>query len=76
MAELSFLCEELQKRLLSLQSGEEVERVQREVREAFGLAERQDELLEEASTKLELVKDESRSALPAPILALRFLFLS
>lgn len=61
MSELSLLCEELQKRVVCLQSGEVVERTLRQGTEAFGLAERQDQLLEDASARLELLKDESRS---------------
>ena len=60
VSELSLLCEELQKRVVCLQSGEEVERSRRQGEEAFGLAERQDQLLEDASERLELLKDESR----------------
>lgn len=61
VSELSRLCEELQKRVVCLQSGEEVERTRRQGAEAFGLAERQDQLLEDASARLELLKEESRS---------------
>lgn len=60
ISELELLCEELQKRLFSLQSGQEFEGLQQQVTEAFVLAERQDELLEEASTRLEELKKESR----------------
>ncbi|CAM9128554.1 unnamed protein product, partial [Laminaria digitata] len=60
VSELSLLCEELQKRVVCLQSGKEVERTRQQGAEAFGLAERQDQLLEDAAARLELLKDESR----------------
>lgn len=60
VSELTFLCEELQKRVASLQSGEEVEGLQRHAQDAFGLAERQDELLEDASVSMEKLKTEGR----------------
>lgn len=46
--------------MASLQSGEDVADSRRQMAEAFGLAERQDELLEDASARLEQLKDESR----------------
>ncbi|CAM9382236.1 unnamed protein product [Ascophyllum nodosum] len=58
--ELTLLCEELEKRVVCLQSGEEVKGFQRQVEEAFGLAEKQDELLENASARMVQLKDESR----------------
>lgn len=58
--ELHLLCEELEKRVASLQSGEEVKGVRRQVTEAFGLAERQDQLLGDTSAKLLQLKDDSR----------------
>lgn len=47
--------------MVCLQSGEEEENTRRQGAEAFGLAERQDQLLEDASARLELLNDESRS---------------
>ena len=46
--------------MVCLQSGEEVKGFQRQVEEAFGLAEKQDELLENASARMVQLKDESR----------------
>lgn len=60
MDELNLLCEELEKRVASLQSGEEVKGIRRQVTEAFGLAERQDQLLGDTSAKLLQLKDDSR----------------
>jgi len=45
---------------VSLQSGEEVEAYRRQVAEAFTLAERQDELLEDASARLDQLRAECR----------------
>lgn len=58
--ELNLLCEELEKRVASLQCGEEVKGFRRQVTEAFGLAERQDQLLGDTSAKLLQLKDDSR----------------
>jgi len=60
VSELTSLCEELQRRVVSLQSGEEVEAYRRQVAEAFTLAERQDELLEDASARLDQLRAECR----------------
>lgn len=58
--EFIVLIEELQKRVLKLQSGAEMEGLRQQLEAAAGLAERQDELLEQASARLEILKDESR----------------
>ncbi|CAM9542916.1 unnamed protein product, partial [Ectocarpus sp. 8 AP-2014] len=60
VSELSLRCEELQKRVVVLQSGEEVQGSHRKAAEAFALAERQDELLEDASARLGHLKAESK----------------
>ncbi|CAN0301485.1 unnamed protein product, partial [Ectocarpus fasciculatus] len=60
VSELSLRCEELQKRVVVLQSGEEVQGSHRKAAEAFALAERQDELLEDASARLGHLKNESK----------------
>lgn len=60
VSELTSLCEELQRRVVSLQSGEEVEAYRRQVAEAFALAERQDELLEDASARLDQLRADCR----------------
>ncbi|CAM9462965.1 unnamed protein product, partial [Hapterophycus canaliculatus] len=60
VSELSLLCEELQRRIVRLQSGEEVQASRRQVAEALALAERQDELLGDASVRLDQLNAESR----------------
>ncbi|CAM9926386.1 unnamed protein product [Ectocarpus sp. 4 AP-2014] len=60
VSELSLRCEELQKHVVVLQSGEEIQGSRRKAAEAFALAERQDELLEDASTRLGHLKAESK----------------
>lgn len=59
MEELSALCEELQKLVVMLRSGKEMDGLRRKLAAASALAERQDELLHDASVRLESLKDES-----------------
>ncbi|CAM9699485.1 unnamed protein product, partial [Sphacelaria rigidula] len=58
--ELENLCEELQKRLVDVRSGREVDGLRRRLAAASELAERQDELLEETSARLETLQNECR----------------
>ncbi|CAM9359935.1 unnamed protein product [Scytosiphon promiscuus] len=60
VSELSLVCEELQKRIVRLQSGAEMQASRQQVAEAFALAERQDELLGDASVRLEHLQSEAR----------------
>lgn len=60
MEELENLCEELQKRLVDVRSGREVDGLRRRLAAASELAERQDELLEETSARLETLQNECR----------------
>eukprot|EP00752_Nemacystus_decipiens_P001540 g1508.t1 len=60
VSELTCMCEELQKRVVSLQSGEDAKASQRQAAEAFALAEKQDQLLEDAAVRLEELRTQAR----------------